>query len=115
MVANISLFLCRISYVQSFQALPRRWHYVLLRRLNASSTYMSHAHTTQDLMRLDLATMAADVEAIADKATKEANQEAALLVLQSTWDRIEFCVTANAEAETPLVKMSEEDLEVVGV
>lgn len=59
--------------------------------------------------------MAADVEAIADKAAKEAHQGAALLVIQNTWDRIEFCITAPAktETETPLVKMTEEDLEVI--
>lgn len=58
--------------------------------------------------------MAGDVEAIADKAAKEAHQEAALLVLQNTWDRIEFCVTASLQTgtETPLIKMAEEDLEV---
>lgn len=63
-------------------------------------------------MRLDLATAAVDVEGIADKAIKEANQEAALVTLESTWDRIEFAVTANKETDTPLVKMTEEDLEV---
>lgn len=59
--------------------------------------------------------MADDVEAIADRAAKEAHQEAALLVLQNTWDRIEFCVTATLQTgtETPLIKMAEEDLEVL--
>lgn len=67
------------------------------------------------MLSLDLATMSAEVEAIADKAAKEAHQEAALLVIQNTWDRIEFCVTApvSTETETPLVKMTEEDLEVI--
>lgn len=65
-------------------------------------------------MRLDLVTMAADVEAIAEKATKEAHQENSLTVLQSTWERIEFSVTTSNEAETPLINMSDEDLEVTG-
>lgn len=63
-------------------------------------------------MNLDLVTMAADVEAIAEKATKEAHQENSLTVLQSTWERIEFSVTTSTEADTPLINMSEEDLEV---
>lgn len=63
-------------------------------------------------MSLDLSAMAADVEAIADKATKEAHQESSLAVMEATWDRIEFHGTANKETETPLVKMIEEDLEV---
>lgn len=63
-------------------------------------------------MGLNLATMAADVESIAEKATKEAHQEASLMVLQSTWERIEFCKATNKEMETQLVKMCEEDLEV---
>lgn len=63
-------------------------------------------------MSLDLVTMAADVEAIAEKATKEAQQESSLTVLQSTWERIEFSVTASTETDTPLINMSEEDLEV---
>ncbi len=65
-------------------------------------------------MKLDLVAMAADVEAIAEKATKEAHQENALMVLQSTWDRIEFSVTASTETDTPLISMGEEDLEVTG-
>lgn len=65
-------------------------------------------------MKLDLVAMAGDVEAIAEKATKEAHQENALMVLQSTWDRIEFSVTASTETDTPLVSMGEEDLEVTG-
>lgn len=63
-------------------------------------------------MSLDLSTMAADVEAIADKATKETHQESSLMVMEATWDRIEFHVTTNKETESPLVKMAEEDLEV---
>lgn len=63
-------------------------------------------------MKLDLVAMAGDVEAIAEKATKEAHQENSLMLLQSTWDRIEFSVTASTETDTPLVSMSEEDLEV---
>lgn len=59
--------------------------------------------------------MSADVEVIADKAAKEAHQEAALLVLQRTWDRVEFCVTMSKETETPLINMSENDLEVTRV
>lgn len=67
----------------------------------------------QDLMDLDLVAMASDVEAIADKATKEAHQETCLLQLEATWDQVEFCVTSNTnEMETPLVKISEEHLEV---
>lgn len=66
-------------------------------------------------MSLDLASMAADVEAIADKAAKETHQETALSVMQGTWDRVEFWVTAAKETDTPLVKMSEEDLEVTGI
>lgn len=66
-------------------------------------------------MGLDLGAMVADVEAIADKATKEAHQEVSLMALQSTWDCIEFCVTANKDTETPQVKLSEEDLEVLWV
>ena len=65
-------------------------------------------------MKLDLVAMAGDVEAIAEKATKEAHQENSLMLLQSTWDRIEFSVTASTETDTPLVSMSEEDLEVTG-
>lgn len=57
--------------------------------------------------------MAADVEAIADKANKEAHQENSLVVMQSTWDRIEFCAATSAAMEVPLVRMSEEDLEVI--
>ena len=63
-------------------------------------------------MSLDLVAMAADVEAIAEKATKEAHQENALTVLQATWERIEFSATASAETDTPLINMIEEDLEV---
>lgn len=63
-------------------------------------------------MSLGLVAMASDVEALADKATKEAHQETALLVLEATWDRVEFCVTGSSEIETPLVKISEEHLEV---
>lgn len=63
-------------------------------------------------MCLDLVAMAADVEAIAEKATKEAHQENSLTVLQATWERIEFSATASTETDTPLVNMSEEDLEV---
>ena len=63
-------------------------------------------------MSLDLVAMASDVEALADKATKEAHQENAILVLEATWDRVEFCVTGSSEMETPLVKISEEHLEV---
>lgn len=64
-------------------------------------------------MGLDLVAMASDVEAIADKATKETHQETSLLQLEATWDRVEFCVTSNSgEMETPLVKISEENLEV---
>lgn len=65
-------------------------------------------------MSLDLVTMAADVEAIAEKATKEAHQENSLTILQSTWERIEFSVTTSTETDTPLINMSEEDLEVKG-
>lgn len=63
-------------------------------------------------MSLDLVTMAADVEAIAEKATKEAHQENSLTILQSTWERIEFSVTTSTGTDTPLINMSEEDLEV---
>lgn len=65
-------------------------------------------------MSLDLVSMAADVEAIAEKATKEANQETSLMVLQSTWDSIEFSATTSTETDTPLINMSEDDLEVIG-
>lgn len=65
-------------------------------------------------MCLDLVAMAADVEAIAEKATKEANQENSLIVLQATWERVEFLATPSAETDTPLINMSEEDLEVRG-
>lgn len=65
-------------------------------------------------MSLDLVTIAADVEAIAEKATKEASQENSLMVLQTTWDSIEFSVTTSTETDTPLISMSEEDLEVTG-
>ncbi|CAM9165488.1 unnamed protein product, partial [Laminaria digitata] len=68
----------------------------------------------EDLMNLDLVAMASDVEAIADKATKEAHQETSLLQLEATWDRVEFCVTNNSsEMDTPLVKISEEHLETL--
>lgn len=63
-------------------------------------------------MSLDLVAMAADVEAIAEKATKETHQENSLAVLQATWERIEFSATSSAETDTPLINMSEEDLEV---
>lgn len=64
-------------------------------------------------MGLDLVAMASDVEAIADKATKEAHQETSLMLLETTWDRVEFCVTSNSgDMEVPLVKLSEEHLEV---
>ncbi|CAM9114065.1 unnamed protein product, partial [Sphacelaria rigidula] len=76
---------------------------------------VEHSLTLKDLLSLDLAEMADDVEAIADRAAKEAHQEAALLVLQNTWARIEFCVTATLQTgtETPLIKMAEEDLEAL--
>lgn len=70
------------------------------------------ARSQQDLMSLDLVAMAADVEAIAEKATKEAHQENSLAVLQATWERIEFQATASTETDTPLITMTEEDLEV---
>lgn len=64
-------------------------------------------------MGLDLVAMASDVEAIADKATKEAHQETSLMALETTWDRVEFCVLSNSgDMETPLVKLGEEHLEV---
>lgn len=63
-------------------------------------------------MSLDLVAMAADVEAIAEKATKEAHQENALTVLQTTWERVEFSATPCTETDTPLISMTEEDLEV---
>lgn len=65
-------------------------------------------------MSLDLVSMAAEVESIAEKATKEAHQETSLMVLQSTWDRIEFSATTTTETDTPLISMTEEDLEVNG-
>ncbi|CAM9153876.1 unnamed protein product [Ectocarpus fasciculatus] len=67
----------------------------------------------EDLMSLDLVSMAAEVESIAEKATKEAHQETSLMVLQSTWDRIEFSATTNTETDTPLISMTEEDLETL--
>ena len=67
----------------------------------------------QDLVSLDLPAMAGNVETIAHKAAKEAHQESALATLQATWDRIEFCTTFSADTDAPLLKMREEDVEVM--
>lgn len=61
--------------------------------------------------------MAGDVEAISDKAVKEAQQEKALTTIQATWDSIEFCEKSSTNSNTPrqmgiMVKMADADIEV---
>lgn len=61
--------------------------------------------------------MASDVEAISDKAVKEAQQEKSLANIQATWDSIEFCEKSSTDSNTPrqmgvMVKLADADREV---
>ncbi|CAN0205861.1 unnamed protein product, partial [Scytosiphon promiscuus] len=95
----------------------RHWEELLLSSNVDTAGFGAHdveeSLRLQDLMSLDLVSMAADVEAIAEKATKEANQETSLALLQSTWDSVEFSATLSTGTDTPLISMNEEDLETL--
>jgi len=67
----------------------------------------------RDLLDLELNLYVAAVEEITDKAAREAKQEEQLEVLEQTWSNISFEMTPYKETDVPLLRMRDDDVEVL--
>ncbi|TYZ58261.1 hypothetical protein PybrP1_007938 [[Pythium] brassicae (nom. inval.)] len=66
-----------------------------------------------DVLALRLHECQRDVEEIADRAQKEAKQEAALQDLEARWAAASFAMARHAETGTPLLRLAEDTVEML--
>jgi len=67
----------------------------------------------REILALNLHNFANEVEEITDKAVKECKQEDTLKNLEQTWSNINFVSSMYKETSVPLIKMGEEDFELL--
>jgi len=68
-----------------------------------------------DILKLDLhkGAVSGIVEEITDKGAKEAKQEIQLATLSENWSKIEFVMSPYKETDVPILRMGEEDFELL--
>ena len=93
---------------------PRHWQELM----DATDVQFSIPSETPDLrlreiLNLNLHNFGNEVEEITDKAVKESKQEETLKNLEVTWGDVKFQGSMYKETDIPLVKLSEEDFELL--
>jgi dynein heavy chain len=93
---------------------PRHWTELM----DATGTTFSMPSETPDMrlreiLSLNLHNFGNEVEEITDKAVKESKQEDTIANLETSWSNINFAVSMYKDTDVPLVKISEEDFELL--
>uniref|UniRef100_A0A7S2QUS9 Uncharacterized protein n=1 Tax=Triparma pacifica TaxID=91992 RepID=A0A7S2QUS9_9STRA len=93
---------------------PRHWNELMEATNVQFDTPSENADLRlREILNLNLHNFGNEVEEITDKAVKEAKQEETLKNLEVTWGDVKFQGSMYKETDVPLIKLSEEDFELL--